>query len=172
MRKVLLASVAVIIFATPAFASEGGCIGNCETDIDIEVEITKNLNENFNTAEANSVSDSNSVSEATGGNSISDATGGNAAISGDITNSVNFDRAASTAYAAALTASAGTCMGSTSVGGQGVGFGVSIGSTWSDSDCNRRRYSAMLMSLGEDAAAIQLLCLNEEVAQVMGAKCN
>ena len=187
---ILLAALAAI--STPALASGPhvvgpyACQGNClrwhNGDIGDDVVDGGHFAPTVNAdAAASAASSSNASAEggnatATGGSAEAEAFGGTggeggaASLSGGINNAINFEQAASTAYAAALTASAGTCMGSSSVGGQGVGFGLSIGATWQDDDCNRRRYSAILQSLGEPEAAIQLLCLNKEVRSVL-ARC-
>jgi hypothetical protein len=72
-----------------------------------------------------------------------------------------------TAYAAPLVAADDTCMGSTSAGGQGVGFGLSIGSTWSDADCVRRKDARELHNMGYRPAAIALLCQSANVRKAM-----
>lgn len=74
-----------------------------------------------------------------------------------------------TAYAAPLAASNGTCMGSSSVGGQGVGFGISIGSTWNDESCDMRYDAEALRLAGMPAAALARLCQKAEIAQAMAA---
>lgn len=76
-------------------------------------------------------------------------------------------RTVSSAYAAPLAASNGSCMGSTSGGVQGASFGVSVGSTWSDVDCNRRYNAMMLSNLGKDPAAIALMCQDPAVEVAM-----
>lgn len=72
-----------------------------------------------------------------------------------------------TAYAAPLAASNGTCMGSSSVGGQGVTVGVSFGTTWTDAECNRRYNSIRMQELGQTAAAVALMCQDADVAAAM-----
>lgn len=57
-----------------------------------------------------------------------------------------------------------TCMGSTSVGGAGVGFGFSFGTTWRDSACVRRLDSRQIASLGYREAARELMCDSPAVA--------
>lgn len=56
-----------------------------------------------------------------------------------------------------------TCMGSTSVGGAGVGFGVSFGTTWRDTACVRRLDARQLLALGHSDAATELMCDSEAV---------
>lgn len=72
----------------------------------------------------------------------------------------------STAFAAPLAATA-ECMGSTSAGGQGVGFGLSLGITWHDADCERRNDAAMLYNMNLHKAAVSLMCQNENIAKAM-----
>ena len=62
-----------------------------------------------------------------------------------------------TAYAPALTASEDTCMGSSSMGVQGMTFGLSTGSTWKDTDCVRRKNARELHNMGHKEVAIALL---------------
>lgn len=75
----------------------------------------------------------------------------------------------STAYSGPLTASNGTCMGSSSAGAQGVGFGISLGSTWTDQDCNARYDATALTALGLQDVAVARLCQSEKVASAMQA---
>jgi hypothetical protein len=56
-----------------------------------------------------------------------------------------------------------TCMGSTSAGIAGIGFGVSLGSTWRDADCVNRLNARDLRSLGDADAAKEVLCENQVV---------
>lgn len=72
-----------------------------------------------------------------------------------------------TAYAAPLVAGTGTCMGSTTVGGQGMTIGISVGSTWEDHGCTMRSNAATLYSLGQQQAAVALLCQDKSISQAM-----
>jgi hypothetical protein len=56
-----------------------------------------------------------------------------------------------------------SCAGSTTAAGGGTGFGFSFGSTYEMQECNRRAYAASLMGLGQNRAALALLCNNAEV---------
>lgn len=76
-------------------------------------------------------------------------------------------RPVSTAFSAPLTASNGSCMGSTSAGGQGVTVGLSFGTTWTDAECNRRYNSIRMQELGQVSAAIALMCQDSDVAAAM-----
>lgn len=74
-----------------------------------------------------------------------------------------------TAYAAPLTASNGTCQGSTSAGAQGVSFGVSFGSTWKDDSCDMRYDAEALRAAGLPHAAQARLCQKPEIEKAMEA---
>ena len=68
-----------------------------------------------------------------------------------------------TAYAPALTSSNDTCMGSTSIGGQGVLFGLSFGTTWTDNDCITRKDARFIHNAGHRTVALSLMCGKESV---------
>jgi hypothetical protein len=72
-----------------------------------------------------------------------------------------------TATAAALAASNGTCMGSSSAGAQGAALGLSFGTTWTDTDCDRRYDSIRLQELGMTEAAMLLMCGKQSVREAM-----
>lgn len=69
-------------------------------------------------------------------------------------------------YAPALTTTlTETCMGSTTAGGSGVGFGVTLGTTWNDEQCVRRLNARELaQTLGDRDAARALMCQDKNVA--------
>jgi outer membrane protein OmpA-like peptidoglycan-associated protein len=71
------------------------------------------------------------------------------------------------AFSAPLTASQDTCMGSRSFGFQAMGFGVSFATTWQDRNCRRLKNARQLFALGYPEAAVQLLCMDEEVYAAM-----
>jgi hypothetical protein len=65
-------------------------------------------------------------------------------------------------------------MGSTTGGVQGASFGVSVGSTWNDTGCDRRYNAQMLDALGAKLAALALMCMEpsvREAMQVAGTPC-
>lgn len=74
---------------------------------------------------------------------------------------------ARTAYAAPLIASEDTCMGSRVSGAQAAGFGVSFATTWIDANCRRLKNARELSALGYPEAAVQLLCMDDEVYAAM-----
>jgi len=90
--------------------------------------------------------------------------------SGNSSVNINNERPpVSTAYAAPLAAGEDTCMGSSSIGGQGVGFGLSIGTTWTDDNCRHLKNSRQLVALGYHRAATALMCVDEDVQNAMAA---
>lgn len=73
-----------------------------------------------------------------------------------------------------LTTSNDTCMGSTSGSMNGPGFGVSIGSTWSDPNCKLLKNSRELWNMGMKAAAMALMCTdaaNQDALEMTGFEC-
>ena len=67
-----------------------------------------------------------------------------------------------------------TCMGSSSVGASGAGFGFSFGTTWRDSACVRRLDARQLSAFGEVPVAIEMMCDSElvrEAAKRAGRPC-
>lgn len=74
----------------------------------------------------------------------------------------------------ALTTSNDTCMGSSSGSLNGPGFGVSMGSTWSDANCKLLKNSRELWNMGMKAAAMALMCTdaaNREALELTGFLC-
>ena len=72
-----------------------------------------------------------------------------------------------TAYAAPVIATEDTCMGSSSVGAQGMAFGLSVGTTWRDDNCQRLKNSRELNAMGFNRAAVALLCVDGDVRDAM-----
>ena len=100
-------------------------------------------------------------------------TTGEALVSTSVSNTNTYEAAASTAYGPALTSGSDTCMGSTSVGGSGVGFGFSVGSTWTDENCVMLKNARLLYGMGQDKVAFALMCQDEDVrAAAAAAKVN
>jgi len=169
MKRLLLIST-ICLFATSALAdnlNQSG-VGNVAQ---------QNVGNNYGPSGTNAggsikntLNSSNSQHQsqvATGGRSSSSAN--NAGNSQSVNNEAQKRNPVSTAFAAPLVAAEDTCMGSSSVGGQGVGFGLSVGSTWRDADCVRRKDARELHNMGEPGAALALLCQSADVAAAMKA---
>ncbi len=58
-----------------------------------------------------------------------------------------------------------TCMGTSTVGGSGVGFGFGVGTSWRDEECNKRETARAFQAFGYTKAALQVLC-SQEAAKV------
>ena len=85
--------------------------------------------------------------------------------------SINWQNQRETAssYAPALIAAQESCVQSQSIGGQTPAFGLSFGITHDNTGCNLRRNAGMLFSMKHEAAAIELLCTDEDVREAMKA---
>lgn len=73
-----------------------------------------------------------------------------------------------------LTTSNDTCMGSSSGSVNGPGFGLSMGSTWSDTNCKLLKNSRELWNMGMKAAAMALMCTdtaNRDALEITGYEC-
>lgn len=137
------------------------------------VQVGPDISKSNAASEANSAS----LSKATGGN----ATGGNSSATNGAANAGNTQaltvnnvspahttadvKSVPNVYAPALTTTlTDTCMGSSSLGGSGMGVGVTIGTTWEDRNCNRRLYAREVASLtGDREAARAILCQDKDV---------
>lgn len=181
MKAFLIASAAFVIVVTSAFAdSEHTCVGNANCSV-TNSDTTNNV-ATSSAAAAASASNVNApitvnTNIAKGGNSSNRNTNkqGQAQLQGqtqtqrqsidDSGNSnvaiTNPRQPVSSAVAAALAASDEACMGSSTIGGQGVGFGLSFGTTWTDDACQARKDAASLALLGYADAARARLCQTE-----------
>jgi hypothetical protein len=73
-------------------------------------------------------------------------------------------------YAPGLAAAGSeVCLGSVSAGGAGAGFGVTIGGTFVDKECQLRLNARTLAVLGYPKAARETMCLDPDVRQAMAA---
>ena len=73
-----------------------------------------------------------------------------------------------------LTSSNDTCMGSSSGSLNVPGFGVSVGSTWADTNCKMLKNARELWNMGMRGAALALMCndqLNKDALESTGFEC-
>jgi hypothetical protein len=73
-----------------------------------------------------------------------------------------------------LTTSNDTCMGSTSGSINGPGFGVGLGTTWTDDNCVMLKNSRELWNMGMKAASMALMCTDvktRNALEVTGFNC-
>lgn len=128
-----------------------------------------NNNSNTNTNNNNSQASAQASSSANANSSSSGGSGGSSTV-----NVSGNEAAASGAAPVYLTSSNDTCMGSTGIGGQGMSFGFSIGTTWTDSNCIMLKNSRELRAQGHDKAAKARLCMDSDNAlafQLAGDPC-
>lgn len=180
--KSLTTGFALALFvSTLTFASPGndGCIGNCDggstsgapqtqtTTVTVKPVIDVNARSRSEAYSAsNSTSQSSVVSTpsltsdnrstaSTGGNTVNLTTGGvsvNTAYPNKqrIYNVPNVNMGA--VYPTA------PCMGSSHIGGSGVGFGIGIGTSWTDDECGIRETSRSFSGIGLKDDAVSILC--------------
>jgi hypothetical protein len=55
-------------------------------------------------------------------------------------------------------------MGSSTVGAAGVGFGLSVGSSWTDDECGIRETARSFDGMGMKSDAIKVLCASKYAA--------
>lgn len=78
------------------------------------------------------------------------------------------------AYAPNINGGTNPCINGVSGGGSVAGFGLALGGTWSDPNCERRNLSALLHNQGQHALAQEVLCETDTVRQArlrMGTPC-
>ncbi len=142
-------------------AATGGTVKNSGNS----QNTNKNSNKNTNTNLTSSTSKSNAIAgSAATGNSANDLT------INENTPSTQTIKNVPTVYAPGLTA-AGTevCLGSLSAGGAAAGFGLTVGGTMVDRECQLRLNAKTLAVLGYTVAAREEMCLDPEVRAAMMA---
>ena len=164
---------------------KGGSASSTSTNKNTNTNTNRSTNTNRNTSSSTSTSAGGAggsstatggSSTATGGSSTStskggkggignggSATGGDSSTTVTVNGAVQARNPVSSSYAPALTASAGTCMGSTSAGVSTMSLGLSMGNTWQDEDCNRRRDAAMLIAMGNSELAMALMAQSPQI---------
>jgi hypothetical protein len=86
------------------------------------------------------------------------------------TNSGDPGRTVPNVFAPGLAAAGSeVCLGSVSGGGSGSGFGLTIGGTFVDRECQLRLNARTLATLGYPVAARETMCLDEDVRRAMYA---
>lgn len=84
----------------------------------------------------------------------------------------NYETAASSAYAPALTAGVNPCALSYSGGVSAMDFGFALGGVVNSEGCEDRANIATLVGLGERDAAVAYACMsNDEMAAALGDRC-
>ncbi|MDH3702285.1 MAG: OmpA family protein, partial [Alphaproteobacteria bacterium] len=90
------------------------------------------------------------------------------------TRTANNDEATASAAPTVLRTPTDTCMGSSSAAGQSVDIGVSMATTWRDSNCILLKNARALLAQGNPKAAKNRLCMDDDNAlafEVVGEPC-
>jgi hypothetical protein len=148
--------------ASPSYATITNGTGDSSTNTD---NSTNNTTTN---------TDSNNTTPVTNNTTNNTNSGNTTPVSANSSNSVNVSqntpRTASTSTAPALTSGGNdSCMGSTSGGAQGLSFGLSLGSTWTDKDCIRRKDATFMHNMGQRTIALAIMCQSPDVRAAVEA---
>jgi hypothetical protein len=150
-------------------------VRNTNNNANVQGQSQSSRNSNRNTAEGGRGGNAAATGGAGGNSGGNTLTGGAVAVSvegdkGDLVYAPAAERApVATAYAAPLVSSNGTCMGSSSAGGQGAALGLSFGTTWTDTNCDIRYDAEALRAAGMVDAARARLCQKAEIKDAMAA---
>ena len=117
-----------------------------------------------NAAETAASSQSTNVQSEDGDSRAPAAVAGNAGGGSSTVRVESDEDPASSAAGVFLATSDDTCMGSSGAGGQGMGFGFSIGSAWTDPNCIMVKNARELKAHGHDRAARARLCMDDDNA--------
>ena len=189
--KVFFLSLAVAIFSMiggSAFASPGddGCVGNCggglpgvggnqsQTQTQIGIQNTTISNRISNDTRSNAVAfsgggDAKSSSQSSSGSNTLSNGGNSLTVNAAPIPTQTTTRIENSDYTVKNVPSVfsgnvyptAPCMGSSSVGGAGVGFGFSVGTSWKDDECGIRETSRSFSGLGLKEDALAVLCTSE-----------
>lgn len=162
-------------------AANAAVIGSGNSSVDVDNKNT-NTNLNNNSAKAD-VTNVNGQGQHQGqgqlqGQSQSTKNANNSKQTTNVTvqgDNVNYEaqkrNPVSSAYAPANFPTA-TCMGSTSGGAQGIGFGVSFGTSWKDENCMKlEQIRAVGSVLGDRDSAAAMMCEFPAYAKVRASFC-
>lgn len=157
-----LFAILIALFATSAFAIGLGndnppAYGGLQaTNVDVSNRITNDVRANaLSFAGAESVAASNS-----GGNSQNV----NVTDSGQVAYSGKYQVRNVPSVVGASVYPTAPCMGSSSIGGAGVGFGFTIGSSWTDDECGIRETARSFAGIGLKDDAVKVLCTSKYAA--------
>lgn len=171
MKKLLVATAALALICQPAFAQDitnspgSAASGSNSAANSGSVSVSESHGGAANAA-SNAITGPSTANASTGA-----ATSTNAGNEQNIIfNSANPDsiKTVPQVYAPALTTTLSeTCMGSSSGGASGLGWGVTLGSSWRDDECVRRLTARELaQTLGDQEAARGVLCGSPAVFEV------
>jgi hypothetical protein len=156
------------LFASNAFAiglgndnpgSFGGDVTNVNTNLN---SVSSRID---NDTRASALSYANPVAVSSGGGAAAQSGGSTSGVNFAITTPKNTpDLNLGNVYPTA------PCMGSSQIGGSGVGFGFGIGTSWTDHECGKRETARSFNAMGLAADALAVLCSTEYAAVAPSCK--
>jgi hypothetical protein len=168
-----LGLAALTLCADPGLAqststSGAGAISGSTSGSDSNASLTnsnRNTNLNSNRSNSNANSRSNSIS---GASSNQHQSQGQAVNYNETTPANQTINNVPNVYAPALAAAGSeVCLGSMSAGGSAAGFGLTVGGTLVDQECQLRMNARTLATLGYTAAAREEMCVDLQVRAAM-----
>jgi hypothetical protein len=173
-----LGVLAAMLFASGAYAQNVGSSALNVGGQDNGKQSVSGVGNDQNVTGNNSTGIYNNAASNANGNSLKNSGNSKATSSGNKSNqalTINSTTPSSqtlytvpNVYAPGLAAAgAEVCLGSVSAGGSGAGFGVSIGGTYVDTECQLRLNARTLATLGYTVAAREEMCLDPQVRAAM-----
>jgi hypothetical protein len=157
--------------AATVVATNRGTAGAKTTNDNRDSTINESVAANANTAASTNTNDASDTdtnsnsSEANASAAAAANVAGGSSGGGSASVDVDGDEdATSSAAPVFLSTGDDTCMGSSGVGVQGMEFGFSVGSSWTDENCVMLKNARELKNQGHDKAARARLCMNDENA--------
>ncbi|HEY1944415.1 MAG TPA: hypothetical protein VGH40_20070 [Roseiarcus sp.] len=169
-----IAVAALAFCAAPASAqstsdSNSGALSGSNSNSNSNANLrnsNRNTNNNMNTSRSNANSNSNSNAGANSNQHQAQGQSVNYNVATDPANQTINN--VPNVYAPALAAAGSeVCLGSISAGGAAAGFGVSVGGTLVDQECQLRMNARTLATLGYAVAAREEMCVDPQVRSAM-----
>ena len=166
----LIALAALALCAAPASAqstsdSNSGALSGSNSNSNSNANLhnsNRNTNNNNNTSHSNANSNSNSNAGANSNQHQAQGQSVNYNVATDPANQTINN--VPNVYAPALAAAGSeVCLGSLSAGGAAAGFGLSVGGTIVDQECQLRMNARTLATLGYNVAAREEMCIDPQV---------
>ncbi len=170
----LFALAALALCAAPASAqsnsdSNSGALSGSNSNSNSNASLhnsNRNSNVNSNASRSNAYSGSNSNSGASSNQHQAQGQSVNYNVATDPANQTINN--VPNIYAPALAAAGSeVCLGSVSAGGAAAGFGLSVGGTLVDQECQLRMNARTLATLGYTVAAREEMCIDPQVRSAM-----
>lgn len=137
---------------------------SAQTAVGVGTGISKARSSSFSSSRSSS--NSNAISANRNSANAGVGSSGNSSI----TTNTNVQGNAPAVFAPGMSAAGiESCNGSISLGGSAVGGGGALGFPWQDGPCNKRLNARTLWAFGQREAALQQLCLDDEMALAMSS---